>query len=212
MPGERSAFILNVVEASFVLRWAWLWVKSDVTFYIIVSFQNWKKFGNSEFDAPGPNVATTTVSDDVFMTFISSKEVSIFYELYIFVLFLTDAFQTTLCLNYGSGHLLGLVYDTVLHFISRRTWTHKTRMRILWTNWKDRRLCLVVFAKVTIGPPAVHTRTHWAPCRRSSLNSLGFPLETRRNPLALVPSAYHSHHQILICFRGLLLHLVVGCS
>lgn len=39
--------------------------------------QNWKKFGNSEFDAPGPNVATTTVSDDVFMTFISSKEVRI---------------------------------------------------------------------------------------------------------------------------------------
>lgn len=37
--------------------------------------QNWKKFGNSEFDAPGPNVATTTVSDDVFMTFITSKEV-----------------------------------------------------------------------------------------------------------------------------------------
>ncbi|KAF1379663.1 hypothetical protein EPR50_G00159110 [Perca flavescens] len=36
--------------------------------------KNWKKFGNSEFDAPGPNVATTTVSDDVYMTFISSKE------------------------------------------------------------------------------------------------------------------------------------------
>uniref|UniRef100_A0A668U7Q5 Eukaryotic translation initiation factor 3 subunit G n=1 Tax=Oreochromis aureus TaxID=47969 RepID=A0A668U7Q5_OREAU len=41
---------------------------------ILHSFQNWKKFGNSEYDAPGPNVATTTVSDDVFMTFISSKE------------------------------------------------------------------------------------------------------------------------------------------
>ncbi|MGH0170688.1 UNVERIFIED_CONTAM: hypothetical protein FKN15_059686 [Acipenser sinensis] len=36
--------------------------------------KNWKKFGQSEFDAPGPNVATTTVSDDVYMTFISSKE------------------------------------------------------------------------------------------------------------------------------------------
>ncbi|CAO2635943.1 Eukaryotic translation initiation factor 3 subunit G [Lemmus lemmus] len=27
--------------------------------------KNWKKFGNSEFDPPGPNVATTTVSDDI---------------------------------------------------------------------------------------------------------------------------------------------------
>ncbi|XP_051994393.1 eukaryotic translation initiation factor 3 subunit G-like [Xyrauchen texanus] len=36
--------------------------------------KNLKKFGNSDFDQPGPNVATMTVSDDVFMTFTSNKE------------------------------------------------------------------------------------------------------------------------------------------
>lgn len=53
------------------------WALAKVVYLVCVCFffQNWKKFGNSEFDAPGPNVATTTVSDDVFMTFISSKEV-----------------------------------------------------------------------------------------------------------------------------------------
>lgn len=44
--------------------------------HLFLGAQNWKKFGNSEFDPPGPNVATTTVSDDVSMTFITSKEVS----------------------------------------------------------------------------------------------------------------------------------------
>lgn len=47
-----------------------------LTVPILLGAQNWKKFGNSEFDPPGPNVATTTVSDDVSMTFITSKEVS----------------------------------------------------------------------------------------------------------------------------------------
>uniref|UniRef100_A0A4W3HRA4 Eukaryotic translation initiation factor 3 subunit G n=1 Tax=Callorhinchus milii TaxID=7868 RepID=A0A4W3HRA4_CALMI len=36
--------------------------------------KNWKKIGNSEYDQAGPNVATTTVSDDVYMTFITNKE------------------------------------------------------------------------------------------------------------------------------------------
>ncbi len=96
--------------------------------------------------------------------------------------------------------VLGLACFWIPHLTSCRTWTPKTRMRIPWTNWKDRRLCLVVFAKATIGPPAVRTRTPWAPCRRSWLNSLDFLPETRTSPLALVPSAHHSHHQILILF------------
>lgn len=36
--------------------------------------KNWKKFGNSQFDPLGPNVATTTVRDNVSMTFVTSKE------------------------------------------------------------------------------------------------------------------------------------------
>lgn len=41
---------------------------------VVAHRKNWKKFGNSEFDAAGPNVMTTMVSDDVFMTFITNKE------------------------------------------------------------------------------------------------------------------------------------------
>lgn len=81
-----------------------------------------------------------------------------------------------------------------------RTWMPKTRMRTQWTNWKDRKLCLVVFAKATIGPPGVLTRTPWAPCRRSWLNSLDSPLQTRRSLLALVPSVFQCNYQILISF------------
>lgn len=57
--------------------------------------QNWKKFGNSERDAPGPNVATTTVSDDVFMTFISSKDVRVFLHWFFsYILQLERHFRT----------------------------------------------------------------------------------------------------------------------
>jgi len=34
----------------------------------------WKKFGDSQADKPGPNSATTMVSEDVYMQFLSSKE------------------------------------------------------------------------------------------------------------------------------------------
>lgn len=62
----------------------------------------------------------------------------------------------------------------------------KTRTKTPWTKSKDRRLCPVVFAKVTIGPPAVPTRTPWVRCRRSWQNNLAFPLLTRTSLQALV--------------------------
>uniref|UniRef100_A0A3Q4H3S5 Eukaryotic translation initiation factor 3 subunit G n=1 Tax=Neolamprologus brichardi TaxID=32507 RepID=A0A3Q4H3S5_NEOBR len=69
---ERSVFNLNKSKPFSTLSMNK--IVNSVSNIILHSFQNWKKFGNSEYDAPGPNVATTTVSDDVFMTFISSKE------------------------------------------------------------------------------------------------------------------------------------------
>lgn len=62
---------------------------------VLLSFQNWKKFGNSEFDAPGPNVATTTVSDDVFMTFISSKEVHCVFLSFFAAVHVVECFNIT---------------------------------------------------------------------------------------------------------------------
>ena len=98
------------------------------------------------------------------MTFISSKEVSV----HIFTLQISATRE--LC--------------NQLSFF--RIWMPKTRMKTLWIKLKDRRLCPVVFAKVTIGPPVVPTRTPWVQCRRSWLNNSAFPLLTRTSLLAPV--------------------------
>uniref|UniRef100_A0A5F9C4G8 Eukaryotic translation initiation factor 3 subunit G N-terminal domain-containing protein n=1 Tax=Oryctolagus cuniculus TaxID=9986 RepID=A0A5F9C4G8_RABIT len=49
-------------------------IKTQKASKAIARRKNWKKFENSEFDTPGPNGATTMVSDDVSMTFIASKD------------------------------------------------------------------------------------------------------------------------------------------
>ncbi|XP_066293596.1 eukaryotic translation initiation factor 3 subunit G-like isoform X3 [Branchiostoma lanceolatum] len=34
----------------------------------------WPKFGESEYEGPGPNPSTTAICDDIFMTFVTNKE------------------------------------------------------------------------------------------------------------------------------------------
>ena len=41
-----------------------------------VSFQAWKKFGAASNDQPGPNPANTIMSEEIYMQFVHSKDVS----------------------------------------------------------------------------------------------------------------------------------------
>lgn len=132
LPEERSDFKLNKSKPFSTLSMSK--IVNSVSNIILHSFQNWKKFGNSEYDAPGPNVATTTVSDDVFMTFISSKEVRV-------LLFCVAAFvycSNKKKVNYGVALHLYLMY--LFHFVGlkcpRPGWrsdeqTERTEDRVL---------------------------------------------------------------------------------
>lgn len=61
-----------------------------------------------------------------------------------------------------------------------RIWMLKTKMRIPWTSWKDRRLCPAEFVRGITGPPAVHTRTHLVLCRRNWPSNWVSPQEKKR--------------------------------